>query len=146
VLFALAGLCVGLELFALTGFGIHAAGAAVSALLAGLSVSGPPELHPVLAAPAAVAFGVGTFAAALTSWRRRRDLPFDTTPRLVGRGAILLAHPHPESQSEPVAVVGGQVWRISAVGAELPDGQFVRVVGVRDDRLVVRAVPATRGL
>lgn len=140
VLLALGGLCVGLELFALVGFGLYAAGAATCVLLAGLSVSGSPEVHPALAVPASVGFGVATMVAALTSWRRRRDHPFDTTPRLVGRGAVVLAGTG--SGTDPVAVVGGQVWRLEAAlagGPELGEGQFIRVVQARKDRLVVRA-------
>lgn len=133
-LLAVACLCVALELFALTGYGLYAAGSTMSLLLAGLALSGAPDVHPALAVPGSAAVGLGVFGAALTSWRRRRELPFDTTPGLVGRGAVVLAHP----RSVPQAVVAGELWELDAAGTELTDGQFVRVLQVRDDSLVVR--------
>jgi membrane-bound ClpP family serine protease len=132
-LIAVAAICVGLEL--LTGFGLHAAGAATSLLLAGLALSGSPDVHPVLAVPASLALGVGVFAAAFTSWRRRRERPFDTTPRMIGRGAIVLT----DARSAPRAVVAGELWPLDSWHDDLKDGQFVRVVQVRNGRLVVRA-------
>jgi len=50
------------------------------------------------------------------------------------------------SQSDPVAVVGGQVWRLGAstTGIErLRDGQFVGVVQGRANGLVVRSETAS---
>jgi len=139
-LLALACLCVVLEVFALTGFGLHAAGAAASLLLAGLALSGAPEVHPALAVPASLGLGLGVFTAAYTSWRRRRELPFDTTPRLAGRGAIVMT----DSTSTPVAVVAGEIWELEALDTRLEDGQFVRVVQGLDDGLLVRVAPRPR--
>lgn len=138
-LIALAGLCVVLEL--VTGFRLHAAGAATSLVLAGLALSGAPDVHPALAVPASLALGIGVFAAAVTSWRLRRERPFDTTPRMVGRGAVVL------TDSGPVllAVVAGEVWALEGQQEELRAGQFVRVVQVRNETLVVRpARPPSR--
>jgi len=139
-LLVVALLCVFLEVFELTGFGIHAAAAATSLLLAGLAITGPPEIHPALAVPTSVGLGMGVFIAAFTSWRRRRERPFDTTPRLTGRGAVVMT----DSTSAPVAVVAGEIWQLEATHSKLEDGQFVRVVHALDGKLLVRPAPPPR--
>jgi membrane-bound ClpP family serine protease len=134
-LLVISGLCVALELFALTGYGLYAVGSTASLLLAGLALSGSPEAHPALVLPGSAVVGTCVFGAALTSWRRRRGMPFDATPRLAGRQTVVLA----PSPSVPLGVVAGELWELEGSGTELTAGQCVRVVEVRNDRLVVRA-------
>jgi membrane protein implicated in regulation of membrane protease activity len=135
VLFALAGVAVGLELVGSAGRGLYASTAAVSILVAGLELSGwPGGARGGLIVTIGCAAGVATMTASCRSWRRTRDLPFDRSRGVLGRGAVVLRD---GSGGTPRAVVSGELWPVHLEAGELHDGEHVRVAGVHGDCLIV---------
>jgi membrane-bound ClpP family serine protease len=132
LVFAAASLAM--EVLMFPGVGIHAAGAGVALLFAGLFLTGePPSAHPGLVTPVALTVAVVAFHAGRRSWRRVRDQPFDATDGLVGRGTVVLA----VDGAGEYGVVGGELWPLQAARGRLSDGQRVRVTETAGDCLVV---------
>lgn len=134
VLFALAGAAVGLEVLAYAGRGLYAGTAAASAVIAGLELAGwPAGARGGLIVAIGCAVGVATVAASSRSWRRTRDLPFDRSRGIPGRGAVVLR----DDAGPALAVVRGELWQVKPVVGELHDGDHVRVAGIHDESLMV---------
>jgi membrane protein implicated in regulation of membrane protease activity len=134
VLLGLAGIAVALEVLAYAGRGLYAATVVVCVLVAGLELSGwPAGARAGLIVTIGCVAGVVTLVASSRSWNRTRDLPFDRSRGLLGRGAIVLR----DGSSTPRAVVCGELWPLRAKGGELHDGERVRVAGVHDGTLIV---------
>lgn len=126
-----------MEALLFPGVGLHAAGAGISLLLAGLYLTGEqPSAHPVVVVPVAVAVAVVSFAVGNRSWRRVRDQPFDAAEGVIGRGTVVLA----ADGAGTYGVVRGQLWQLRAVSGQLRDGQHVRVTGAGEQWLVVEPV------
>ena len=116
------------------GYGLHALGGGVSALFAGLYLTGdPPSTHPGVVVPVAVLVTVSVFMAGRRSWRYRRDQPFDTSGELVGRRTVVL------TVRDAVAhgVVSGELWELRTPNGELREGAAVRIIEAREGWLVV---------
>jgi membrane-bound ClpP family serine protease len=134
--FAAASLCM--EVLAFPGFGLHAVGGALSLVLTGVYLTeDPPGVHPVLVVPVAVAVAAITYLAGRRSWRCIRDRPLDPSPKLVGRGTVVLAG----AGSIGLGVVSGQLWDLRTKEGDLRAGQTVRVTEAADGWLVVQDAP-----
>jgi membrane-bound ClpP family serine protease len=141
LMLVLAAASLATEVLMFPGVGIHAAGAGVGLLLAGLFLTGePPSAHPAVVAPVAVAVAVISFCAGRRSWRRVRDEPFDVAGGLIGRGAVVLTG----KGAAGYGVVCGQLWRLRTAHGRLSGGQEVRVTDAVGDCLMVE--PTTGGL
>jgi membrane protein implicated in regulation of membrane protease activity len=134
VLFALAGVAVGLELLAYAGRGLYAGTVAVSIWIAGLELSGwPAGARGGLIVATGCTAGVATLVASSRSWRRTRDLPFDRSRGVLGRGAVVLC----DASGAARAVVCGELWLVQPAIGELHDGDHVRVAGIHGESLLV---------
>jgi membrane-bound ClpP family serine protease len=134
--FAAASLCM--EVLVLPGFGLYAAGAAFSLILAGVFMApSSVSVHPGVVVPVAGTVTVLTYRAGRRSWRCVRDRPFDPSPRLVGRGTIVLD----ATGRDGYGVVSGRLWALRAESGDLQPGQTVRVTEARETWLVVRQAP-----
>lgn len=133
--FAAASLCMEV---ASPGFGLHAAGGAVSLVLAGIYLTADrPGVHPVLVVPVAVAVAAITYFAGRRSWRCIRDRPFEASPKLVGRGTVVLT----ATGSTGRGVVSGGLWDLRTEGGHLRAGQTVRVTEAAEGWLLVEDAP-----
>lgn len=128
-----------MEVLHLPGFGLHAAGAAVSLILAGIYLTEPvPSAHPVLVAPIALTVGALSFLAGRRSWRYIRDRPLHPSSTLLGRGTVILS----TTGESGLGVVAGQIWNLRAEHGDLEPGQTVRVTRVAGDDLIVKPTPS----
>jgi membrane-bound ClpP family serine protease len=124
-----------LEVLSLPGMVLHASGGAFSLVLAGLCLQEPwIGAHPGVVLPAAALVGLGTYVAGRQSWRVARTDPFDSSPRLIGRKAVVLT----AELNAGHAVIGGAVWPIASSNKLCP-GDIVSVIGMEYGRLLVRA-------
>jgi membrane-bound ClpP family serine protease len=137
--FAATSLCM--EVLVLPGFGLYAAGAAFSLVLAGAFLGpDPTSVDPAVMVPIAGTVTVVTYWAGRRSWRYVRDRPFDPSPRLVGRGTMVLT----ASGRDGFGVVSGHLWALHAESGDLQPGQTVRVIEANVISLVVRPAPGLR--
>lgn len=137
LMLAFAATSLAMEMLIFPGFGLHAAGAGVALLFAGLFLTGePPSAHPVVVVPVAVAVALVAYLAGSRSWRRVRDQPFDASTTLIGRGTVVLAG----DGASRLGVVSGQVWELQPKHGNLADGQHVRVTDEADNCLVVEPI------
>lgn len=126
-----------MEVLAFPGIGLHAAGGGVALLLAGLYwTQQPVGLYVAVIVAVAVAVAGLTYRAGRRSWRRTRDEPFDGSPELMGRRAVVLA----ARDSGGHGVVQGELWQLRARSGALREAQTVEVVDQTDDWLVVTPV------
>jgi len=138
LLLVLAAASLVMEVLAAPGLLLHAVGGGVALCLAGLSLAPGSGAHPLAAVAVAVAASAGTWWAARRSWRAVRDDPLLRGERLCGRtGTVLQARGR-----EGSAVIGGEVWTVSALDRPLRPGGRVEVVARAADALIV--VPARR--
>lgn len=134
-LLVLATGCFLLEVLTAPGMLLHAAGGTFALVLSGLCLREPwIGAHPGLVVPAAVVVGAGTYLAGRRSWRHARTDPFDPSPRLIGREAVVLT----AELTSGHAVIAGAVWPISSSSLLRP-GETVNVIAEDGGRLVVRA-------
>jgi membrane-bound ClpP family serine protease len=130
-----------MEVLALPGFGLHAAGGGVSLALGGLYLHGPwSGAHPGIVLSLAVFAAAVTYDAGRRSWRHTRSDPFASASDLIGREAVVLHANGPRGQ----AVVAGELWQIRAVTGRLREGQVIRVTQPEDDWLTVQPAMAPK--
>lgn len=137
LLLACAGAALCLEVLSFPGIGLHASGAGVSLLLAGLYLHDDVfAVHPGVVVPAALAISVVIFVAGRCSPRYVNDQPLHGSGRLVGRRTVVLT----ADGAAGVALLADHLWDICSDDGSLDPGQPVRVTQAFDDWLLVESI------
>ncbi len=140
LLLACAGAALCLELLKFPGIGLHASGAGVSLLLAGLYLHEEAfAVHLGVVVPAALATSATIFIAGRCSPRYVNDQPLHGSRRLVGRRTVVLS----AEGATGVALLADHLWDICSDDGPLDPGQPVRVTRAFDDWLLVETTTDT---
>jgi membrane-bound serine protease (ClpP class) len=123
------------------GVGVFATGGAIALLVAGLFLfeDQAVRVNPAVLLPTALVVGGGSLLAGRLAWRARKNLPLSGPHTLLGATATIDAATGHTGRVR----LQGAWWNALSPGADLHDGQTVRVTDVQGLTLLVEPADAT---